>query len=219
MGNSEPTHINSGFLGLLSRQVAYRTLKSFLRREHNQERLVSEFIRPFPGCRILDIGCGTADIVAYLPDTISGYTGLDINSAYLESASRRWSTKSNCTFKHFDIRKCPEVRSPNYDIVLAIGVLHHLSDPDVVMLSKYAYGNLTSGGRLITYDGAYTPNQSPVAKWLLSHDRGKAVRTPEGYRALVQQQFENVSGVIFTDTIRLPYTIYLMTCTKSETEK
>ena len=43
-----------------------------------KKRIVDEFICPFPGAKILDVGCGTGSIRDYLPKDVS-YIGVDIN--------------------------------------------------------------------------------------------------------------------------------------------
>src|SRR5262249_60326846 len=68
-----------------------------------------------------------------------------------------------------------------FDIVLALGILHHLDDPEALHLFRLAKQVLEPAGRLFTLDGCYVPNQSRVARWLLSKDRGKNVRTADEY--------------------------------------
>ena len=50
-----------------------------------RRKFVNEFIKPFPGATILDIGCGTASILDFLPDNVS-YTGFDMNQRYISYA-------------------------------------------------------------------------------------------------------------------------------------
>ena len=207
-------HVSSGVLGLLGLPRVYRTLKRVLRKQSNQERLVTQYIRPFPGCRILDIGCGPADILAYVPEYISAYTGLDFNPRYIEFAAQRWSNRANCRFECRDVNELSAHSAESFDIVLALGLLHHLGDGDVAGLLRTVAGLLKPGGRLITYDGVYVERQNPVARWLISRDRGRAVRTESGYLALARTVFPDTTGVILHDTLRVPYTIFLMTCIK-----
>jgi ubiquinone/menaquinone biosynthesis C-methylase UbiE len=46
--------------------MIYRTLQSTGARA--RRIFVEEYLRPKPGQRILDVGCGTGDLLAYLPD-------------------------------------------------------------------------------------------------------------------------------------------------------
>lgn len=74
------------------------------------------------GDRLLDIGCGPADILAYLPETVD-YTGFDISERYIAAAQRRYGERGK-----FSVRPVSRIAEENgtYDIVIAIGVLHHL---------------------------------------------------------------------------------------------
>ena len=71
-----------------------------------------------------------------------------------------------------------------FSLVMATGVLHHLDDERAARLYELARRALRPNGRLITYDGCFVPEQSKTARWLLSHDRGKFVRTREAYLRL-----------------------------------
>ena len=48
---------------------------------------------------ILDLNCGTARMLQYLPDDFKLYIGNDINDDFLEIA-RKWKTKNPATFIH-----------------------------------------------------------------------------------------------------------------------
>jgi hypothetical protein len=67
---------------------------------------------------------------------------------------------------------------------------------------------------LITYDNVYIENQNWFAKWLISRDRGRAVRTIEDYKRLAVQNFVDIEGNILHDALRIPYTIFIMRCIK-----
>src|SRR5271157_5808182 len=82
MRRESQSHVDRGLQRVLLMPWAYRLLRRLLGRKRTVLRHVAEFIRPFPGCRILDIGCGPADILGCLPPTIGEYVGLDMNPWY-----------------------------------------------------------------------------------------------------------------------------------------
>jgi len=49
---------------------------------------ISEYVRPVPGEKVLDIGCGPGDILENLPAV--DYLGFDINPKYVEAAKKRF---------------------------------------------------------------------------------------------------------------------------------
>jgi SAM-dependent methyltransferase len=49
---------------------------------------LSEYVRPVPGEKVLDIGCGPGEILEYLPAV--DYVGFDINPKYVEAVQKRF---------------------------------------------------------------------------------------------------------------------------------
>ena len=90
MERAQPSHHDGGLHRVLNRAGVYGALQKLLLRSGSRERYVREFVRPFPGCRILDIGCGPGDILEYLPESVGAYAGFDMNPGYIEAAQQRW---------------------------------------------------------------------------------------------------------------------------------
>ena len=99
-----------------------------------------------------------------------------------------------------------------------MGVLHHLDDHEASELFSIALSALKPGGRLITLDGVYAPRQSPIARFLLSKDRGEYVREQSAYETLAHKSFSTVkSSIIHNLTAPIPYTHLIMECTAAAT--
>ena len=174
-------------------------------------RYVSEFVHAQQGDRILDIGCGPADILEYLP--APSYHGIDISTKYIVAASRRFGDRA--TFSCVGVADASVDNPGSYDIVLANGVLHHLNDEQALQLLQLAHGALRPGGRLVTFDGCFTPDQSRIAAWLLRMDRGKHVRPEAEYVRLASEVFPVVTAQVRHGMLRLPYTHVFMECRKN----
>lgn len=78
--NGRRAHHDRGWRRVLDLAWAYDAVQSTLSRPQSGEHYVRDCVRPFPGCRILDIGCGTAGILAHLPADGS-YVGFDMSPA------------------------------------------------------------------------------------------------------------------------------------------
>ena len=173
------------------------------------ERYVAEYVKPRTGDKVLDIGCGPGDMLGALPGV--DYLGLDISPEYIDAARRRFGTAGRFLVADVGAATVGEERG-QFDIVLATGVLHHLDDERAARLFELARLALKPGGRLITYDGCYVPEQSAMARWVLSKDRGKFVRTREEYVRLASGFFSAIQPHVRHDLLRIPYTHLIMFC-------
>jgi SAM-dependent methyltransferase len=171
---------------------------------------LEKYIRPRNGDKILDLGCGPADILSRLPSV--EYVGLDLNPAYIAHAKQRFKNRGIFLNAKIDRKMIDHYALSGFDIALAIGVLHHLNDDEAIQLFELARSVLKPDGRLITWDGCYVKGQSWLAHLILSQDRGQYVRTQEAYHSLASILFENVKVSIHHDLFRIPYTIIIMEC-------
>ena len=171
--------------------------------------LVQEYIRPKPTDSILEIGCGPGTIIPYLPTT--SYVGFDADPKYIGLAQKRFP---NLRFVCERVSQYTLPERDCFDIVLALGVIHHLDDAEAVQLFQVAFDALKPGGRLVTHDGVWIDGQSGIAKYLLARDRGEFVRAEKEYLALASQVFATVTHSIRHDLLRIPYTHILLECTR-----
>jgi len=170
--------------------------------------LIDNFVRPSTDSRILDIGCGTAEILQFLPASVE-YWGYDISRLYIDAANRRFGSRGNFHCGTLDKTALNEL--PKFDVVLAIGVLHHLDDDVATNLFTLAREALGEGGRLVTIDPCFASEQNPIARYLIRRDRGQNVRNADRYRSLAGQTFENVCGTL-SHRRWIPYTHWIMEC-------
>jgi SAM-dependent methyltransferase len=170
---------------------------------------LADYVKPSSGDKILDLGCGPADVLNHLP--AANYTGLDISPEYVRAARKRFGSRGRFLCEDVGLATIEEERG-SFDLVLAIGVLHHLDDVRAARLFELARQALRPSGRLVTYDGCYVPEQSRVARWLLARDRGKFVRIREDYVRLASTRFSKVEPHLRHDLLRIPYSHLIMRC-------
>lgn len=176
-----------------------------------RRRFAEQHVRPHAGQRILDIGCGPADILEVLPEDVV-YVGFDESAPYVDAAKRRYGNRGE--FRCASVTRDLIGRYRGFNVALALGVLHHLDDADAFTLLTIAREALVSGGRLVTIDGCYVERQSHLARYFLRCDRGKFVRRADEYLALAGSVFGAVKHRVYADLIRIPYTHLVMECTK-----
>jgi len=158
---------------------------------------------------ILDIGCGPADILAYLPNI--EYWGFDISEQYIERAGNAFGTRGHFRCKQLQVDDLDEL--PKFDVALAIGLLHHIDDQVALNVLQLAYQALKPGGRLLTVDPCLEPSQSFIARFLVRHDRGQNVRDKGEYEALALSVFK-APNVVVRHQAWIPYTHCIMECQK-----
>jgi len=161
--------VTSGFRAIFSDPGVYNMAQRMVGAERARRILVRNFFPDMTGKRMLDIGCGTAEILRHLPESMD-YVGFDVSEEYIAEAERRFAARGS--FRAERVREARLEDMPPFDVVLAFGLLHHLDDDEVVALFRLASSALKSGGRLITVDPVYISGQNPVARWIISKDRG-----------------------------------------------
>lgn len=196
----------SSFLSLPS---GYSFFQRLVGADFARKTYLSEYMKPAPGEKILDIGCGPADILNYLP--VVNYTGLDLSPEYIQAAQERFGSRGRFCCGDVGLATI-EGEHETFDLVMAIGVLHHLDDAHASQLFALARRALRPGGRLVTFDGCYAPGQSRFARWLLAKDRGQFIRAQEEYLRLASAHFSKVQPSVRHDLLRLPYTHIIMRC-------
>ena len=167
----------------------------------------NEIIRAAPKARILDVGCGPADVVSSLGDV--SYLGIDHNPKYLEAARARFGSRAE--FHCWDVTDTRLTALGKFDIVLMLGVLHHLTDGEIHTMLQHASTTLKPTGRLITFDCAVDRGQHPIARILARLDRGRYARTTDRYRELISKHLTPVEVVVRHDLLRVPYTHTIIT--------
>lgn len=154
------------------------------------------------GQSILDVGCGTSKILRYLPE--ARYVGIDHNPEYIEASKRTYGSKGE--FILGDVNDDHIRNRGQFDRILLLGVLHHLSDDEVIRLVSQLARTLKKDGHLVTFDNALVEGQHPLARLLAKLDRGRYVRSPNEYRMLLETALDVETEIIRHDLLRVPYT-------------
>jgi SAM-dependent methyltransferase len=170
---------------------------------------VRDYLRVLPGERVLDVGCGPADVLAHLDPSVR-YTGVDLSPRYIDAARRRFGGRGEF---YLESVRDTTVREPgSFDLVMANGLIHHLDDEEARRLLETAREALKPTGRFVSLDGCFVAGQGRLARWLVSRDRGRFVRHRDDYLRLAREVFPSVTWDVRHDLTRVPYTHLIMTC-------
>lgn len=198
----------SGIRSVLSVPAVYELFQRAIGSPNVRDEYVHRHVRPAAGDRILDIGCGPGNILAYLPDV--SYVGADLSTAYIESASRRFGDRG--TFKVAGVDDLDPEALGEFDVVIAKSVLHHIDDAQARKLFSVAAQVLAPTGRLVTLDAGFSDGQSRLSKFVVGQDRGANVRSDGHYVELAREFFTNVEATVHHDLLRVPYTHVILDC-------
>lgn len=192
--------VTSGIRSIFSAAPVYRWSQRLVGAERFRETIVGSVLRPTPDERILDVGCGTADILEHLPAGVD-YVGIDHSDNYIADARARFGDRGR-----FEVGDVSAAETTDRTLVVSIGVLHHLDDEAVRGLFSSAADAAIPGARIVTVDPTLVDGQARIARLMITNDRGQHVRTPEQLRALIEPLVDAVDINVRHDLLRTPYT-------------
>jgi cyclopropane fatty-acyl-phospholipid synthase-like methyltransferase len=205
--------ITSGIRKIFNNPLVYDLFQNAVGARKRRKKLISEYFQLKPGMKVLEIGCGPGVFSEHFGHDIY-FTGIDLSKSYIDYAKKRYAHKKNQQFICEDVNHFVLTSSAGFDLVYMVGLLHHLEDEECSKVFKTAYEALKPGGRLVCVEPVYTKEQSSIARYLISKDRGQNVRTVESYEKLASRSFTIIHSEIHHDLLRIPYTQILIQCTR-----
>lgn len=202
----------SGIYRLITIPALYAGFQAALGATGARRRIRDELLPDIAGKRILEIGCGPGTWAPLL-HAAESYTGVDWNPGHIARAQAAHGSPTRRFI-------CGDIADPlvlgadaTFDVVMAMGILHHLDDPTALGVIERIAGRLTgsAGGRFVGVEPVFHERQHPFAAWMKRRDSGQDIRTEEGYRALLAQGFGQVEIRVVTNYLRVPYSHCLLT--------
>lgn len=205
-------HVTKGVRKILENPKIWKFFnETIIGQDKYQKKLTDRFFNNKGTYRLLDIGCGTCDIINHLDENIE-YYGFDLNDHYITSAKKTFGNRGT-----FIKEVVGENLNQNwigyFDVILAHGLIHHLTDTQSHQLLKSAKQYLKKDGFLVTVDTVYHEQQNLIRKFLVSKDRGQNVRTPSKYLELAKEYFNVELSEINDYSLRIPYSLFTMKLT------
>lgn len=188
---------------VLETSWGYEASRRLLGAHREVSLLIDRVLPMIDGQRVLDFGCGYGRLAPYLPS--STYVGVDNNPTYIERARQRYASES-VSFVCSDVESLDDLDLGEFDVVVALGVLHHLDEAAARSSLAAAARLLRHGGRIVTMDPCFEPTQAKTARVLMALDRGAYVRHPPEYRRILESATNGVEQQIWGDVFKFPYT-------------
>jgi ubiquinone/menaquinone biosynthesis C-methylase UbiE len=196
----------SGAYRLITIPTIYKMLMFSLGADRAIQRYVHEALQPSPGMKVLDVGCGPANVLSYLPPV--DYTGIDLNEKHIAFARALYGDRGR--FLVGNAAEDLKQEENTFDLINVSALLHHLGDEEAVTLFKSLKLLLKADGRIVTLDNVWLPHQRSIVKLINKLDSGINIRTPAGYLRLLDALGFDVQTRIFNDLLRIPYDHFVM---------
>lgn len=187
---------------IMDNPLIYRAFQRMILRPKFEIILNNQIIRPKLASKILDFGCGVGHSSQLF--THASYVGIEPLSACIDRAKSMYN-RANSTFIVGDENYLANLDDEDFDLVIAIGVLHHISDKSATKFISEAKRLLKPGGRFVTLDPYFFTGQRKTSRFVISQDRGKNVRTEDAYKSLISGEFHQIEITKFSKMIRIPY--------------
>jgi SAM-dependent methyltransferase len=196
----------SGSYRLITIPSIYKLLMFSLGADKAITRYVEEVLQPKVGMKMLDVGCGPANVLAYLPPV--DYTGIDLNEKHIAYARQRYGDRGRFIVGNAadDLKQ----QEKTFDLINVSALLHHLDDGEAISLFTSLKRLLKADGRIVTFDNVWLPGQRAAVKLINRLDSGINIRTPEGYLGLLNGLGFDIETRVFHDLLRIPYDHFIM---------
>ena len=174
---------------LLGIPNVYDSYQKMLGTQQGRLDFIRQTIAPRVKSRVLEVGCGTGINCEGFSDQIA-YVGCDVSDKYINHAKETYGNRADFYAK--SVGNLRHLHLEPFDVVIALAVLHHLSDDEIMNLCDEVKELLAPGGIFITADPCFTKAQPWYSNFATSFDRGQYVRTPSEYTSLLERKFLNV---------------------------
>ena len=212
---AQMSEVRHGIRSILATHFVYDLFQTLVGANRWRRKFLESFLlNKIPAnATVLDVGCGTCNALSLLPPSVN-YIGIDRNESYINQAKKRYRGRNAIFLCEALSNQLPHFIE-KVDAVLMLGILHHLNDDECAAIFSVCSSILNPGGFLLTLDPAYAQGQSKLAKFVVSRDRGSAVREADGYANIAKKYFSQVNAYLDLRPIFIPYTGVTMHCAGS----
>ena len=155
--------------------------------------MIKEELKKNKFIKILDIGCGTANILNVLSNNLK-YYGFDANKKCIIYAKNKYINQ-NFFCKIFNEKNSKIV--PKVDVIILNAVLHHLDNKEITLLLELLKKKIKDKGKIIIIEPFYSRITFSFANILVKirdkigeYDRGNFVRSINEYKKLISKKLK-----------------------------
>lgn len=165
----------------------FNLLQRLIADQRHVKKFVKSALSKLQPHSILDIGFGTGNLMEVIPKT-SRYLGIDNNPRYFSFTKKRFRAPGR-QFLLQDASDIDFYKRKEFDVVMLISILHHLSDEQLSKILP-AIRQITAKAVIITDILPNPPGALP--KLLVKLDRGRFIRSRQLKLTLLKRYFKIV---------------------------
>jgi SAM-dependent methyltransferase len=192
---------------LLAAPKVYNSFQRIVGADRSRRQFIDDHVSDMAGGRVLEIGCGPGTNYPLMPAAVE-YVGTDLDPSYIEHARKTYGDSAQ--FWECGVSELADLDLGLFDAIIAMNLLHHLDDQEILGLCDGLKPLLTIQGRFITCDPCFVVQQGKIERMITSWDRGRFVRFPDQYAQLLSRQFGAVSSKTLPGGSRIPNTGVVM---------
>jgi 2-polyprenyl-3-methyl-5-hydroxy-6-metoxy-1,4-benzoquinol methylase len=123
---------------------------------HAQRRALGPWLKPAPGARVLDMGCGIGRWSRLLAARGACVTGVDLSPTMIEEAIRRTRAAGLASRCRFIVQDCAALElNDSFDLIVCVTMLQHLVDLEAMRCAlRRMAAHLAPGGTLVVLEAA-----------------------------------------------------------------
>lgn len=171
--------------------LTYLSIKILTFNYFTIRKIIGDILKEQKYNSVLDFGCGIGILAPLFSP--KQYLGFDIDARAIAYAKNKYPKYSFQIGDATKLRLHKRSLSSNkkFDLIMVVGVLHHLSDQEARLALRSAKLLLASKGTIVAIEAI-----SPIYRWnifghiLRSLDKGHYVRTVGSYRLLIGEDLE-----------------------------
>ena len=173
------------------------------------KRYYENFIRPIIENKsiisILDIGCGTGNLVKNLPHTSTQkkiyYTGIDYQQNYISYCIKKYPEhKFFCqsALDYIDLKT-------TFDIIISEALISNFDNENAEKFFENIIRHSNENTTIIISDMNYKKENSKIENLFLSNERGSVLRGKKEYIEILSKYFNIKSVFEINNAYRIPY--------------
>lgn len=151
------------------------------------KKIIKDFLKKYQPKSVLDLGCGSGSLSSLFRK--ESYLGFDIDEDLIEYAK-----SIHPGYKFLNLSSTNFYLNQKFEMILIVGVLHHLNNLDTDKTLSLTKKHLKKNGHILIIEAIWPIFKiNLIGKFLRMIDKGNFIRTTDRYQKMVVRHFKIIS--------------------------